>query len=59
VVDEQSLKVVAFLDEIEAACRKHGLSIGHEDAHGGFIIATFSDRLLGWLRAASDDTGAK
>jgi len=27
-----------FLEAIEAVCRKHGLSISHEDGHGGFQI---------------------
>ncbi|MEK7214101.1 MAG: (5-formylfuran-3-yl)methyl phosphate synthase, partial [Chloroflexota bacterium] len=34
----KSPAVLAFLADIEAVYRKHGMSISHEDGHGGFII---------------------
>ena len=43
----------AFLDEIEAVCRKHGLSIGHEDCHGAFEIGPFDEDDIKWLRNAT------
>ena len=45
-------KMDAFLDEIEAVCRKHNLSISHEDHHGSFIIEEFSEHCMEWLNAA-------
>jgi hypothetical protein len=46
----------SFLDEIKEVCKKHGLSISHEDSQGGFIIEKYSDSNLEWLFAASDHT---
>lgn len=46
--------VGAFLDEIEAVCRKHGMSLGHEDSHGAFIVYTNVDEtIIKWLKEAS------
>ena len=44
----------AFLDDIEAVCRKHNLSISHEDGHGAFHVEDASDFNIGWLRDAFD-----
>lgn len=44
--------IEAFLDEIEAVCRKHGLSLAHEDFQGAFIVQLFSEENIGWLRDA-------
>lgn len=43
----------AFLDDIEAVCRKHGFTIGHEDEHGGFKIHLLSESNIRWLKSAS------
>lgn len=64
-------RIEAFLDEIEQVCRKHGMTISHEDPHGNFEIEDFGgDPIAGspfgpvanvgeynirWLRAASDN----
>ncbi len=48
-------EVDAFLDEIEAVCRKHVMSISHEDMHGAFIIEDFDDDDMKWLRNACDE----
>lgn len=45
--------VDAFIEEIVAVCEKHGLSIAHEDFHGGFIIEENNASNYDWLRAAS------
>lgn len=46
-------KVDAFLVEIEAVSRRHGMSIGHEDGHGAFQIHTeVNEDSLRWLMAA-------
>lgn len=50
---ESPQDIEAFLDDIEAVCRKHGFSIGHEDGHGGFEIEPLSDSNIEWLRNAS------
>lgn len=51
-------EVEAFLDDLEAVCRKHSMSIGHEDSHGGFIIYDFDPANIAWLRDAADDRSA-
>lgn len=38
---EQSARVRAFLDEVEALQEKHGLEISHEDSHGAFLIEPY------------------
>lgn len=55
---EDTPRIDAFLDAIEAVCRTHGYSIGHEDTFGAFIIHTFNDSNMAWLKgAAVDDAG--
>lgn len=46
-------EVEAFLDEIEAVCKKHGFSISHEDGHGAFVLEPFDSHNIEWLRNAS------
>ena len=53
---EQSLRIKAFLDEIQAVCEKHGLSLGHEDDHGAFLVEEYSAHNQRWLRHAHDET---
>jgi len=55
--DENDPGVLApgFFDAIEAVCRRHNVSISHEDGHGGFIIEAFDSDNMDWLRAATDD----
>lgn len=48
----------AFLAEVEAACRRHGLSIGHEDSGGGFLLRPFSEEALDWLQHAQRPDGS-
>lgn len=49
----------AFLNEIAEVCKKHGLSIGHEDRHGGFEIEPYDEENIKWLMAAADLTEIK
>ena len=49
-------KIDAFLAEIVEVSKRHGLSIGHEDSHGGFLVHTFSQDNADWLMAAADQT---
>jgi hypothetical protein len=42
-----------FIAELVAVCRKHGMSISHEDTHGNFVIEKFDDDLVEWFNDAS------
>ena len=46
-------KVDSFLKDIVEVCARHGMSISHEDTHGGFIIEEFDKKLVDWLMEAS------
>ena len=48
-----SIQVDMFLAEIEATCRKHNLSISHEDGHGSFIIEPLDEGHITWLKDAA------
>ena len=48
-------EIDAFLMELAAVCKKHGMSIGHEDGHGSFLVHALSDENIEWLLNASDD----
>ena len=43
----------AFIDEVIALSKEYGLSISHEDNHGGFIIEPYSDYNADWLKDAA------
>lgn len=46
-------KAKAFLEDIVAVCRKHSMSLGHEDGHGLFLVhPEVSEFHLEWLRSA-------
>jgi hypothetical protein len=57
-IDGRASRVDAFLEEVIAVSKKHGLSISHEDRHGAFEIEKFSESNASWLRAALDATAA-
>ena len=44
-----------FFDDIEKVCKKHNLSISHQDEHGSFMIEEFDEHNIKWLRGASRD----
>lgn len=48
-------RVKAFLDEIEAVCRKHGLVIAAE-GYDGLDVWPLEESSLGRLKAAEDHT---
>ena len=56
--EESPEHVEAFLEEIEAVCRKHNMSIGHEDTGGSFIITPLDEDHIEWLSHASWETDA-
>ena len=35
--------VDAFIRDVVDVCKRHGMSIGHEDGHGAFKIEDFDD----------------
>ncbi|WP_143322932.1 hypothetical protein [Clostridium sp. HBUAS56010] len=43
----------SFINEIELVCKKHNLSISHEDGHGSFIIERYDQKNIDWLKDAS------
>lgn len=47
-------EIDAFLADIEAVCRKHGLSLSHEDGQGAFEVEALSESNLEWLNNACD-----
>lgn len=49
-------KIDAFLNDIKVICKKHGLSLSHEDEHGSFEVAKYSERNMDWLLGAADAT---
>jgi hypothetical protein len=57
--ERRNRKVDAFLEEIIGVCKKHGLSISHEEHYGPFEIEVFSADNEKWLRSADDATGEK
>ena len=38
-----------FLNDIKEVCKKHNMSISHEDFQGGFIITSYNDSNIKWL----------
>jgi hypothetical protein len=52
----ENKKIDNSLNDIKEVCKKHGLSISHEDGQGGFIIDHYSDKDIEWLFQASDKT---
>ncbi len=46
----------AFLEELVEVSRRHGLSLGHEDGHGAFLVEDLKERNLEWLLQAYDET---
>lgn len=45
-----------FQREIIEVCKKHKLSISHEDGQGGFLIENYNPRYTKWFLAANDET---
>lgn len=46
----------AFLEEVLEVCKKHRLSLTHEDPHGGFIVEPYSVTNAMYLLGAADST---
>ena len=41
-----------FIEDIDLVCKKHNLSISHEDYHGAFIIEEYDEGNIKWLSHA-------
>lgn len=52
----ESERVDAFIEEILDVCKRHDLSISHEDSQGAFIVEPYRCDLALWLRDAHDAT---
>lgn len=52
----KSEAVKKFLNDVKEVCRKHGLSLEHEDSQGAFEVNTYSLESEMWLLAAADKT---
>ena len=50
----RSARTLAFLAEVEAVCVRHGLSIGHEDVQGGFLVVPYGESESEWLACADE-----
>lgn len=47
--------IVQFLREYEDLCRKHNISLSHEDGHGAFIFQEFDEDNIDWVCYGQDD----
>jgi hypothetical protein len=54
ILQHHAPKVIAFLLEINDVCRKHGLSLSHEDSFGAFVVENYNTRKRDWLWRASN-----
>lgn len=52
---KMSEEIRSFLIEYEELCRKHNITLSHEDGHGAFLIDDFSESNIEWVSQASDD----
>lgn len=41
-----------FIEEIISVCKKHNLSIAHQDTQGAFIIEEYHDENIDWIKDA-------
>ena len=47
-------RIENFMKEYEELCVRHGLSLGHEDYEGGFIIDEYDADNIEWVKAATN-----
>lgn len=48
--------VDVFISDIIKVCKKHKLSLSHEDLYGAFVIERYHKIYSKWLMTASDAT---
>lgn len=46
---EISEKIAVFMREYEDLCRKHNISLGHEDGHGAFEFHEYDREYIEWV----------
>ena len=49
----ESKEADEFLNDIIEVCKKHGLSLSHEDVGGGFLIDDYNETDTKWVKAAA------
>jgi len=54
---ELSPKAKAFIEAIVSLESQYGLTLGHEDHEGAFVVHDFNEENVEWLRDASDKSG--
>lgn len=42
-----------FYNDIDEVCKKHNLSISHEDEYGAFEIEKYDEQNIRWLKSAA------
>jgi hypothetical protein len=55
IPEEPDTKIAAFIEDVVAVEKKHGLSLSHEDGHGAFMVEEHSEGNEEWLKAARDN----
>ena len=49
-------RIDRFLEEIIDVCKRHDLTLSHENKEGAFEIENFDHQTIEWLKAAFDKT---
>ncbi len=52
--EQRDHRSAAFLSDLIAVYRQHGLALGHEDTQGAFEIRELDGDLVEWLEQAID-----
>lgn len=50
--EQERPDVDAFIRDITEVCRKHGLTLSHEDGHGAFEVERYDQHTIEWLNNA-------
>lgn len=53
--EDMSGEIKDFLSELDALCKKHDLSISHEDKGGAFELQKYSSANMAWLKNTHKD----
>lgn len=52
----RSQESIDFLKSLADLCRKHKLSLSHEDSHGAFEVVTWNEGDEDWMLSAQERT---
>lgn len=44
----------AFLGDLAEVCKKHQMSLSHEDTHGSFQVCEYDEGISEWMMDADD-----